>query len=84
MLDCLIDLFTFPYSPNRTTRDIVIEVVKLEEVKTLVIVILKLGGVMPHSGVAATLNPNPTEKILPPFKKVLPLQKRKIPLKKRI
>ena len=52
------------------------EVDELEEVKTIVIVILKLGQVMPHSGVAATLNRNPTKKYYPP-KKSFPPQNRK-------
>jgi len=48
---------------------------ELEEVETLVTVILKLGGVMPHSGVAATLNPDPTKRMLPSLKKFYPYEK---------
>ena len=46
LIDCLIVLPTFSYSPSRATRDIVVEgndLEELEEVKTLRKAILELG-----------------------------------------
>ena len=68
LLDPLIALPTFSYSPTRATRDIVVEGNELEEVKTLWKAILELGWVMPHSGFGATLNPDPLRKFDPPSK----------------
>ena len=70
LIDCLIDLPTFFCSPTRATRDIVMMVDELEEVKTFEKAILELGWVMSHSGFGCTLNLDIILKnLMPPLKR---------------
>ena len=64
LIACLLDSPTFSYSPARAYGDIVVEGDVLEEVKTIKKTILELIWVMPHSGFGATLNPDPSKKLL--------------------
>ena len=57
LIDCLIALPTFSYSPIRAPRDIVVKDDEQEEVKRVLKAILELGSVMSHSGFGATLDP---------------------------
>ena len=65
LLDCLLALPNFSYSPTRAPRDIVLkgeEFNEQEEVKRVLRTILELGLVMPHLGFGATLDPDPFKK----------------------